>query len=69
MRLGGGLLLPKDRVHQWLAQTCDGFCTEGEQAAAWPQLPARWQVLQLEDVRTELVGDESVRGISGGQRK
>ncbi len=28
-----------------------------------------WQVLQLEDVRNEKIGDEDVRGISGGQRK
>ena len=27
------------------------------------------QVLQLEEVRGEVVGDEEVRGISGGQRK
>ena len=28
-----------------------------------------WQVLQLEDVRRQLVGDGGARGISGGQRK
>ena len=27
------------------------------------------QVLQLEDIRNETIGDEDVRGISGGQRK
>lgn len=28
-----------------------------------------WQVLHLEEVRNETIGDEDVRGISGGQRK
>lgn len=27
------------------------------------------QVLQLTDVRYELIGDEEARGLSGGQRK
>ena len=33
-------------------------------------LPGYWlQILALDDIRNEIIGDEEVRGISGGQRK
>ena len=33
------------------------------------QLSCRLQILALDDIRNEMIGDEEVRGISGGQRK
>lgn len=33
------------------------------------KIPLTFQVLQLEDVRCQVVGDGGARGISGGQRK
>lgn len=38
-------------------------------ATHYSLLTCRVQILALDDIRNEIIGDEEVRGISGGQRK
>ena len=52
------------RQHQSAVTLNDGLLIMPEEFSAYVI-----QVLGLEEVRGEVVGDEEVRGISGGQRK
>ena len=60
-------VLAIDQFMEWHPWQPKGLCHLCHPTARYT--PCIAQILALDDIRNEIIGDEEVRGISGGQRK